>query len=380
MRHAGKRTVGTVAIGLLVAMLVASVFGASVLAAAPHAGASSNAAASRTTNLAPAGHLASAAVHPAATTASIVALNSLATYQLIPFTLQLQITVAGSSINISTTSVYVTLRDDVVHTFCGAVSANNSVLPGKTVYNLSIDALALTPALSKCPGIAIHGTDVKGFVLVNDTAYGGTTALNNTATQVTNFIFAPLTAAIVAPTGAVGAGNVSVMALYTAQYVSSVTLVIWSPGKASVVFNSSLAWAGPTDPNIGTWFVPNAGVYPYALTVSTAYQNLTVAGNFTVLPGAGSPVYQNSSNWQNSSVFPGVSGAVAGTILLVVGLIIGMIVALAIGRSLMRPASAAPAQPWQPSAAGANQCSVCGKSFATPDELKDHAKSEHGMT
>lgn len=380
MRRAGKKFGGTVAIGLLVAMLVASVFGASILAF-PHAGGHASAAVSHSTNLGLTTHPGPAAVTPAVTTtASIVATTTAAAYQPVPFSLLLTITVTGATINATTTKVFVTLVDDVAGTFCGAVSANNTVITGKTVYNVSLDPVAFTPALAKCPGLTIHGTDVQGQVIVDNTAYGGTRATGSTAVQVSDFIFAPLTAAIAAPAGAVGAGNVSVIAIYVAQYVLGVQLVIWTPGKTSVVYNSSLAWVGPTNPYVGTWFVAKAGAYPYALTVSTSYRNLTVSGTFTVLPGAGTPVYTNSSTWQNSSIFPGVSGAVSGTILLVVGLILGMIVALAVGRSLMRPAAAAPAQPWQASGTGANQCSVCGKSFATPEELKDHSKAEHGMT
>lgn len=370
---------GTVAIGLLVAMLMASVFGASLLAV-PHAGASPNAAANHGTGLGIAAHPGPAAVGPSVTTtASIATTTTPAAYQPIPFTLGLALTVTGSSINITTTHVYVTLIDDVLGTFCGSVSANQSIVTGVSNYNVSLGPLALTPALEKCPGLAIHGTDIQGNVTVNNVASGGTIAYNKTATLVTDFIFNPLTAALVAPSGSVGAGNISLMALYTAQYVESVLMVISSPAGA-VVLNSSLSWSGPTTPTVVTWFESTPGVYHYVLTVTTSYQTLPVTGTITVLPGAGNPVYQNSSTWQNSSVFPGVSGAVSGTILLVVGLILGMIVALVVGRSLMRPAAASPAQPWQSSGTGANTCSVCGKSFATPEEMKEHAKSEHGMS
>jgi len=312
------------------------------------------------------------------TTATIVNTTAAAMYQAIPFNLGLTITVTGSSINVTTTKIWVTLVDDVLGTKCGSVSANQSILPGITHYNVSLGPIALTPALALCPGIAIHGTDIQGNVKVDNSAYGGTVATGQTGVLVTDFIFSPLTAALASPSGSVGAGNISLLALYTAQYVESVTMVITAPAGA-VVFNSSLAWSGPSNPTVATWFESTPGTYHYTLTVTTSYQTLPVAGTITVLPGAGTPVYENSSTWQNSSVFPGVSGAVSGTILLVVGLILGMIVALAVGRSLMRPAAAAPAQPWQPSGTGANACSVCGKSFATPEELKEHAKTEHGM-
>jgi hypothetical protein len=100
-------------------------------------------------------------------------------------------------------------------------------------------------------------------------------------------------------------------------------------------------------------------------------------------------------------VIPGLSGASAGTLLLLVGLIIGMIVAFVLGRAVWGGrSSTTPPQQWQgkegegaaagagagagaggggAAAAGTNVCSVCGKSFATPEELSAHASSEHGM-
>jgi len=57
-----------------------------------------------------------------------------------------------------------------------------------------------------------------------------------------------------------------------------------------------------------------------------------------------------------------------------------MIVAFLLGRAVTSRAPAQPAQAWSGTTApAANTCSTCGRSFATPEELAAHAKSEHGM-
>jgi len=379
MRHAGKRTGRTVAIGLLVAMLMASVFGASLLAL-PHAGSPTSAAASHGTNLVGASPR-PAVSHPGATTATITALNTAATYQLIPFVLEVQITTNAPSVA-DNASVWLTVVDNTTGTFCAGISGNLTTETGGTFINISLNPVSLGNAKTNCPLIESDPVILNATVLVVDNTTGTPSAATDWTTQITSLIFAPLTASLVTPTGSVGAGNVSLMAIYAAQYLTSVRILVYSaPGSSTVVFNASLQWVNSITPTVGTWYAGTAGTYPYTLTVVTSYQTLSHSGNITVLSAGGGTVYSNSSTWKNSSIFPGVSGAVSGTILLVVGLILGMIVALAVGRSLMRPAAAAPAQAWQGTpAAGANTCSVCGKSFATPEELKDHAKSEHGMS
>ncbi|MGA8710007.1 MAG: C2H2-type zinc finger protein [Thermoplasmata archaeon] len=380
MRHAGKRTGGTVAIGLLVAMLMASVFGASLLAL-PLAGSSTHVGASHGTEFGAAPHPVSAASsHPSAATASITATNSAAKYQQIPFLLSLQISVTGADIR-HNASLWVSITDNVTGAFCGAVSGNQTAKTGTDFYNLSFDAVSLGTAAVACPLISADQVILTpSIAVVNATISDAAVFANATTTpQITAFILGTLSVTLISPTGAVGAGNVSLVAVYTAQYLTSVRILVYSVGKTATLFNGSLQWANAASPAVGTWFVAAAGSYPFTLTVATAYGSYSENGNLTVLNPGGGTVYKNASTWQNSSIFPGVSGAVSGTILLVVGLILGMIVALAVGRSLMRPAAAAPAQAWQPTGAAANQCSVCGKSFATPEELQAHAKSEHGM-
>lgn len=377
MRRAGKRTVGTVAIGLLVAMLMASIFGAAILAA-PHSGGSTGSAASHSTSLTTATHSA-APVHPSATTASISILTTFKNYTVIPANVEVQI---GSSSSIPDNgSLWISVTDNVFNTFCVAINANKTILTGASFYNISLNPVSLGGSQVACPFITADSVTLNATLLIVDNTSGTPEVASAYATAVTSIVFNPLTATLITPSGSVGAGNVSLVAQYSAQYLTSVRILIYSPGGASLLFNSSLQWVNAQTPAVATWYTSTAGLYPFKLTVTTAYGSLTTSGNITVLTPGGGTIYKNSSTWQNASVFPGVSGAVAGTILLVVGLILGMIVALAVGRSLMRPAAAAPAQPWQPSGtAAANQCSVCGKTFATPEELKEHAKSEHGMS
>jgi hypothetical protein len=358
-------------------MLVVAVFGAALLAI-PHTGARTNAAASHSTNLGVAAHSS-----PSAATAHVAILTTFSNYTILPTTMELQITVTGASIT-HNTSLWVTVSDGLSGVFCTVGSLNLTLKHGSggEFYNLSLDPVSMGGvAFTNCPFIQADPVIFNATVYtLNKTIHNAPVNATGYATAETSLIYAPLNVELLAPTGAVGAGNVTLVAGYTDQYVRGVQISIHSP-SGILVLTTSLQWTLPTEPAIITWLESTPGVYPYALTVSTAYGNFTTNGNLTLLAPGGGTVYSNSSTWQNTSIFPGLSGAASGTILLVVGLIAGMIVALVVGRSLMRPSAVAPAQQWQPGATpAANTCSVCGKSFATPEELKDHAKSEHGMT
>jgi hypothetical protein len=376
MRRAGKRTVGIVAVGLLVAMVVAAIFGAALFSA-PHAGARNAPAASHSTNL---GTMVRPAAAPSAASATVSILTNLGKYTILPQNLELKIVITGSSIK-TNTSLWVTVTDNVTGAYCQTGSLNQTMKAGFTYYNLSLNAVSMGGvAFTNCPFIQSDQVIFDAVVTtVNNTTGTPSSSMDSVLSPATALVYQPLNVGLLLPESAVGAGNVSIVAAYTDQYVDTVQINVTHGGTS--VFTASMKWANPTTPAVGVWFVSSPGIYPYALTITTAYGTLTVNGNFTVLSPGGGTVYQNSSTWKNASIFPGLTGAVSGTILLVVGLILGMIVALVVGRSLMRPASVAPAQQWQPGGATpANTCSVCGKSFGTPDELKEHAKTEHGMT
>jgi len=170
----------------------------------------------------------------------------------------------------------------------------------------------------------------------------------------------------------------SLFANYTGQYVGRVQLSIYNPTATAVILSKNLAWNGTT-PTVYNWVETIAATYPYTLSVETGYGLFNTSGSI-VVPLA-SYVYTNETSWTNSTFITGLSAGASGTLLLVVGLIVGMIVAIVVGRRVWGgPKPAGPAQPWSPKTEGAtNQCSVCGQSFATPEELAAHSKSEHGM-
>ncbi len=188
----------------------------------------------------------------------------------------------------------------------------------------------------------------------------------------------------------VGLGTVKFWSNYTGQYISAATLTIYTAGGPHTpIFSSNIASKETT------WLAGSAGIFLVQVTVTTNYTLFTTFLNFSVVPYLGA-VTINTSSYHNESLFGGLKPAVAGTILLLVGLIVGLIVALVLGRLIWGgQGPAAPPQAWQqtggaggkeggpsgPSGpAAANTCSVCGQSFATPEELAAHSKSEHGMS
>jgi hypothetical protein len=230
-----------------------------------------------------------------------------------------------------------------------------------------------TQALLNCPLLNLHAAQLTTYVSV----YG----VANSTSQTTSIILNELALSLLNPSTSVSTGNVSFTAYYTAQYVQSVEIIVSAPTTPVVLFNASLAWASPTLPTTAVWYAANPGVYPWVLTLVTSYGVLSIHGDLTVISSGGT-VYQNTTVYSNGSLFKGLNAGASGTILLVVGLIIGMIVALLLARSMMATPKSAPAQAWQQQSTStpANQCSVCNRSFATPEELKEHAKTEHGIS
>lgn len=339
-----------------------------------HSGARTDSAVGRSAEVRP------AAVPSAGVTTAVSILSHFTNYTILPYTMEIHIAVTGASIA-TNASLWVTVTDVVTSKYCTTGSLNFTVADGFTFYNLSLNPVTMGGVtFANCPTIESDPVILNATVLaINNST--GTPVSNMTWTTVeTSLVYAPLSVSLLIPTGDVGAGNISLVAQYSAQYVQSVRMLIYSTSGAALLFNSSLQWPNSVSPAVGIWFESAPGVYPFHLVITTNYGSFTRLGNITVLAPGGGTVYSNTSTWTNASIFSGVSGAVSGTILLVVGLIVGMIVALVVGRSIMRPAAVAPAQQWQPGAAPANTCSVCGKSFATPEELKEHAKTEHGIT
>ncbi len=307
--------------------------------------------------------------------ASVVTTTVLGNYTMLPFFDNVTISVVGVGISQANVSLWMQISDSLTGSTCAFASENASITPGITSYSFAVTPIVIgTQALLNCPLLTLHAAQLTTYVSV----FG---ELNTTTSQTTSIIFSPLALALLSPSTSMSTGNISFTAYYTAQYVQSVEIVVSAPTTTVVLFNSSLAWASPTVPTTAVWYAANAGVYPWVLTLVTSYGTMSIHGDLTVVSSGGT-VYQNTTVYSNGSLFKGLNAGSSGTILLVVGLIIGMIVALLLARSMMATPKSTPAQAWQQqsSTAPANQCNVCNRSFATPEELKEHAKTEHGIS
>ena len=361
-----------------------------------------------------------ASAHPQVAGAGSITLaitSSIAGYQSLPFNLSFSVTLTNAtSINYPgnhNTWINVEVRD--VASVCRGIlglfincptvaniSLNASVQnnTATATYTTLIDSNALLLPQFRdaiCPNIfgfgspcsynggALPDDQYQIFIWVecNNTVNNASAAVETTSYLVTT----PLGGQWLSPSplGAVSTGNVTVAIAYAGSYVSSASVTIYQGTSASgtVVYTQSVFAPGlgaHTVVAASVWSVPNPGAYYGVLNVSSPAGYKTVPADFTVLP-AGLTVYQNASHYENSSLIPGFTPAVGGTVLLVVGLVVGMVVALMLGRMMWGGAKpAASPQPWQGSSKGANECSVCHQSFASDAELKEHTKSAHGIT
>jgi len=322
-----------------------------------------------------------APVHPAQVSTSVAYNETFGNYTYLPTTVTVVISISGdnvtpSNLSVANASIALTISDQSSAAVCSIITAG--ILPGTTTYGFVLNPVLLSR--TPCPNIATDVVTLQTTFTFTGYPYAGNST--SYAWANTSLIFLPLSASLVSPSGSVGVGNTTFVATYAAQYVQSVRLIVWNPGKTTVLENTSLQWASASIPTSSTWYAPAVGVYPYALTLTTLYGSVTATGNVTVISsGTSGIVFYNSSVYHNSTILGGLNGASAGTLLLVVGLIIGMIVALAVASAMRRSAPEA-AQPWQGSQAAAapNTCSVCGKSFGSADELAAHSKTEHGMS
>ena len=308
------------------------------------------------------------------TTVTVLETNTLKAYSIAPFFVNFTIAATNATIGVGTTWVWVTVKDVTASSKFVVIDLNSTVANGKTSYQASVNVTTLGCG-PKCANLP---PDAFGFIATAQ-VWNGTANTTGSAVQ-TSFIVTILPSGTLIAPGpgiGVGTGNVSISAIYSGQFVASVVATVFSPTNASaIVFQASMLYLNNL-PVVATWTVSVPGTYPVSLQITTPYTTVYVNGTVTVSQSGGI-VYSNTTTYHNSSLIPGLSPAVGGTILLVVGLIIGMIVALALGRMMWGQPRPSPAQPWTEQKA-ANQCSVCGKSFNTEEELKDHAKTEHGM-
>jgi hypothetical protein len=356
----------------------------------------------RTTIVGPIFYYTTLAQYP--TTASATFTTPVPGYVAVPYVQNFTIAVTNAQIDPTTTTVLVNVTDLPGHTTVSSTA--ETVAPGQTAYTFTITPAVLVCELPSCAGFVPGATDVYSLsVFVGVDGIGtpaGPGAVNGTLAQGTlasSFyaITVPLSVALTPSPGAtLTPGNVSVSVVYSGTFVETVSADIYSPTGA-LVFSNAFGSSGAN----ATWLVTSPGTYKASVVVVTAYPNPTSTStyfNSTLTVNKVPRTYVNSTSYSNSTLIPGLSPGAAGTLLLVVGLIIGMIVALLLGRAVWGGRqSPTPPQAWESqtgagaagagagaaaggtAAAGANSCSVCGKSFASPEELAAHQKSEHGM-
>ncbi len=357
------------------------------------------------------GHLTSAVHTPAAsatpTQVTMQLLTGLGLYTVLPTTLVVNLTVNNSAIfnwynatgvEFTNTYLYLNVTDTTTSTVCGSNNITsmitNATMPGVgtnyTEYlTFSLDNSYFVNDTQACPSIAQDPAYIEITAVVNGGPNGVASGVayqfgvyslfappGYGVNPTTSVVFSTPTSLLrVAPTP--GAPQTyTIYANYTAQYVGRVEVSIYTP-TGGLAYSANLRWNGTT-PTTVPWFEATPGLYPYTLSVYTAYGVYNTSGSIPVV--VPTPVYYNTTHWSNSTLISGLSSGAAGAILLVVGLVVGMIVAMALGRAVWGGKRAAPAQPWSgEKTATTNACSVCGQSFATPEELAAHGKSEHGM-
>ncbi len=303
-------------------------------------------------------------------------------YMSYPFQVNYTIAVTNALISPTATTIVVNVTSAAV----GLLTSNSvTVIPGQTNYTFEINAASLACSDPGCSGLP--QTEYTISVFAGEVGVGLPTNGSVASSQVAQGFFlitTPLSAALVSPASGTSSsvGNVTVSVAYLGSWVAGSVLNIYSSTNA-LVYSHGFVELTPGVPVNGTWFIGQPGTYTYAIVMTTVYLPTTHYFNGTIsVISKGGTVYQNTTKYSNESAISGLSGAAAGTILLVVGLIVGMIVALVLARAVMGRPAAAPPQPWEskPGTPGApNTCSVCSKSFSTPEELAAHGKSEHGM-
>lgn len=316
------------------------------------------------------------------------------------------IAVTNAQIDPSTTTISVNIGDLSLGVYFGVTSLPVSSTPiavvaGQTDYNVTLTPSFFQCAVSDCEvaasyGLPVSPTDLFSFsvaVTVDGVAYpAGPGVANGTMASgsVTASMFAiavPASASLAAPNPAkaITPGNVTVSVSSAGTFVEAVVLDIYSSTNAIVYSQSFPAASSGVN---ATWVVTAPGTYKASIVVTTAYPNPTsiiTYYNSTLTVSAVPQVTKTTTNTTTETLISGLSPASAGTLLLIIGLVIGMIVAFILGRAVYAGGrEVAPPQQWQgqpPEGAGAapNSCSVCGKSFSTPEELAAHGKSEHGM-
>ena len=369
-------TLGTVAIGLVAVFLVVGMFGGGLLGAS-HLASGQAAKASPASSAGKATVPLSPAVNPNAgpiqISTTFTAPSPFPAYATLPFEVNFTITVVNATVSAATTTLFVNITDLSAKS---VVTVNpQTVATGQSAWSFNVTSTTMGCDNSQCIGLPQDGFTVTVGVSVSNKSL--------TAFHPFFVVTTPLSATLVSPYNgsAVSTGNVTLAVAYLGSWIAGAVINIYSSTNA-LVYTHNMIELTPGVPSPQTWFAGQTGVYKYSIVMTTIYTPNThyVNGTITVITKGGT-VYQNVTQWSNESILSGLSGAAAGTLLLVVGLIVGMIVAFILAGLVMRSRPGpAPPQAWEGKAgAGTNTCSVCGKSFSTPEELAAHGKSEHGM-
>ena len=297
---------------------------------------------------------------------------------------------ANSTMTTATTVLTVVIQDSLT----GYVQStwNVPVVNGQSAYSIWIDDKNLScPAIDPtCQSITDpYYVTVSAVTNLTGTLYESTASASSSPLSTPDgfvtfaFLTVPVTLTPLSPlSSTIPLGNVTFSAAYSGQFILIANVTVFSPTVSGLaIFYANMLKSASGTPAAEVWTPASPGAYPISYALVTIY-GLTIYKNstLTVQSVGGGHVYSNTTVWHNGTGVLGLSAAVGGTTLLLVGLIVGMIVAFLLGRAVTSRAPAQPAQAWSGTTTpAANTCSTCGRSFATPEELAAHAKSEHGM-
>ncbi|MFZ1024019.1 MAG: hypothetical protein WAN87_07785 [Thermoplasmata archaeon] len=375
MHPTTRATLVSLAIGLIAVVLAVGVSGASGQfaqhGAMPTVGNAGHDASVAVAHSAP-------TIHPSGTiTPKVTYVPNVAGYVTLPLAVSGWFNSSGGDYNSTSGALWATVAN-----FTGVVLASfdlNSSF-NATPTSASAFAFAVNATTLGCAPNCVNIATTAFSIVTYGTITNGTNVTTSKAIGTVFFVTVPISLSLqvsAVPVGTTSSVNVTFSSKETGQYITGVSVTVFSATNSSVpIFTATLVTAsGSSTP---ASLVVSSGTYAASTTLVTAYGKTLVANSTIAAYASSSTVYSNSTSWHNQTFFGGLSPAVAGTILLIVGLIVGLIVAMVLGRMVWGSTKPAPAQPWT-DAKTANVCSVCGKSFATPEELAAHGKSEHGM-
>jgi hypothetical protein len=201
----------------------------------------------------------------------------------------------------------------------------------------------------------------------------------------TNLAAYPAFGDFLSPLGTVTAGTLTIAGNYSGSYLTAATVTVVN-STGGEVYSSGVLTAAPNREYTFAvaWTATIAGTYKMELTLTEEWG---ATSNFTNTVNVTSPVLSSHTYSNSTWGIPGFGPGGSAAVLVTLGVIIGILVMGLVGRSLWGGAKPAPAQPWSaekpattPGPGGTLECSVCHQTFPTEDALKEHAKSQHGIT